>query len=93
MDLNAQIGCSKLWPGSSTSEISDKKSMDSIFQWNSMQYSTWFDDVDDRDVLSPRLVSCFCCAAFSLGWLHDLLSSVLEWSGLIFGTNGFISSI
>lgn len=30
MDLNAQIGCSKLWPGSSTSEISDKKSMDSI---------------------------------------------------------------
>lgn len=53
MDLNAQIGFSKLWPGSSTSEISDQKSMDSIFQWNSMQYSTWFDDVDDRDVLSP----------------------------------------
>jgi len=35
----------------------------------------------------------FAVLQFSLGWLHDLLSSVLEWSGLIFGTNGFISCI
>jgi hypothetical protein len=35
----------------------------------------------------------FAVLQFSLGWLHDLLSSVFEWSGLIFGTNGFISCI